>query len=31
VVDGEVEVVPPGPWETRADFIIEPDLAVPFE
>jgi hypothetical protein len=31
VVDGDVEVVPPGAGEAGTDFIIQPKLAVPFE
>jgi hypothetical protein len=31
MVDAEVEIIPPGAWETGADLIIQPDLVVSSE
>jgi hypothetical protein len=31
VVDADVEIIPSGARETRTDFVIQPDLAVPLE
>jgi hypothetical protein len=31
MVDGDVEIVPPGSGKTGAHLVIQPDSAVPFE
>jgi len=31
VIDRDVKIVPTGAWKARADFVVQPNLAVPLE